>query len=409
MTEEEKPDLDLETHAAHAGLRLRLDGIIPTVGPIVASTTFTAESIDDVHRALEPDGGGFAYARNGNPTVVAFEEVVARLEGADQAVAFGSGMGAIQATLMALELAPGDVIVAAKDLYGVTRSLFAHLASYDIETQYVALDDAQALESAVGRREARTLFFETISNPLIHVADVKRMATIGRAHRVAVIVDNTFATPYLCRPLELGADIVIHSATKYLSGHGDVMAGIAAANVSWSNRIRAARTISGSVLSPFEAWLAMRGLRTLSLRVTRQSHSAHKLAGWLDEREWVQSVHYPGLSSCPDFARARGVLGEHSGGMLAFELRGGKEEALAFMDALELITTGTSLGDAESLALYPPLSSHRGLDAEGLRTAGIGEGLIRLSVGLESPRDLIVDLARAASRAGLAEAVASQP
>jgi cystathionine gamma-synthase len=404
---DQEPNLDFETRATHSGLRQKVGDTIATIGPIVASSTFTADSVSGVHRALEPDGEGFAYSRNGNPTVAAFEAAVASLEGSDGAVAFGSGMGAIHAALLALELAPGDIVVAAEDLYGVSRALFAQLANSEVQTVYVDPADHDQVEAAVRRREARVLFFESVSNPLIRVSDVGRLAEIGRAHRTTVIVDNTFATPFLCRPLEYGVDIVAHSATKYLAGHGDVTAGVLVAGHSFLQRIRSARTVAGGVLSPFDAWLAMRGLRTLHVRMERHCESALSVARWLEQRTWVERVYYPGLDSSPHHELAADQFGGRFGGMLAFDLRAGREQALAFMDALELVTPGTSLGDVESLALYPPLSSHRTLEADALRRAGIGEGLIRISIGLESPRDLMVDLERAARRAILASTISA--
>jgi cystathionine beta-lyase/cystathionine gamma-synthase len=236
---------------------------------------------------------------------------------------------------------------------------------------------------------------------------MRRLAEIGRTHRATVVVDNTFATPLLCRPLEHGADIVVHSATKYLAGHGDVTAGIVASRKSLLQRIRSARTVAGGVLSPFEAWLAMRGLRTLHVRMDRHCQSALSIAEWLAQQLWVERVYYPGLSASPYHKLAATQFDGRFGGMLAFDLRADRPQTLAFMDALELVTAGTSLGDVESLALYPPLSSHRTLDADELRRAGIGDGLVRLSIGLESSRDLKADLARAARKAAIVPEVAA--
>jgi cystathionine gamma-synthase/methionine-gamma-lyase len=397
-------ELDFETIAAHAGIRARMGETLSTVAPIVASTTFTGDSIADVHRALEPDATGFAYARNASPTIVALETAVAALEGADGAVAFGSGMGAINSVFVAIGVAPGDLIVSSGDIYGVTRGLFTQLAEHDIRTVYVDALNPDAVERAVADADARALYVESISNPLLRVVDLKELARIARRRRVPLVVDNTFATPYLCRPLSIGADIVVHSATKYIAGHGDVTAGLTAANESWTRRLRPARTVGGSVLSPFEAWLTLRGIRTLPIRMERQSTTALAIAQWLRLQKWIGRVYYPGLFDNPQRALAEQQFAGRFGGMLAFDVNAGRQRTLEFIDALALITPGTSLGDVESLVLYPPLSSHRTLSEDALAEAGIGQGLVRMSMGLESVHDLIADLDAAAVTVGLRDA-----
>jgi len=394
-------NLDFETVAAQAGTRIRVGDTVSTAPPIDASTTFTLDSIHDVHAALMPEPAGFAYGRNSNPTVVTLESVLARLEGADDTVAFGSGMAAIHGTLLALGLAPGDRIVAASALYGVTRSLFALLAEFDIETEYVDVLDLAAVDSALARPDARALYWESIANPLLQVPDSARLASIAQARRVPSIVDNTFATPYLFRPLAAGVDIVVHSATKYIAGHGDVTAGIVGGSRSWMQRVRAQRTIAGGVLSPFEAWLTLRGIRTLPVRMERQCKTAAGLAEWLVRQPWVTRVAYPGLPDSPHRTTASKQFEQRYGAMVAFDLRSNQASTLRFVDALRLIVPGTSLGDVESLILYPGLSSHRTLSPDERAAAGIGEGLLRLSVGLESFDDLARDLAGAAAAADI--------
>ncbi|GAC1443564.1 MAG: methionine gamma-lyase [Chloroflexota bacterium] len=401
--------LHFETLAARSGLGVWVGGTKSTVPPITASTTFTYDSVENVHAALESDGSGFAYARNANPTVHSLEEVLSLLEDADDAVAFGSGMGAISATFMSLGLEPGDTIVAARDLYGVTRSVFAQLAQFDIRTVYVDILNAEEVSAAVALPRARALFFESIANPLLQVPDIQVLVDTSRARNVRVVIDNTFATPYLCRPLSLGVDLVIHSATKYIAGHGDVMAGIVAGSRSWAKRLRDARTVGGSVLSPFEAWLTLRGVRTLPLRIERQSASAYEIARWLEKQPWVERVYYPGLDSSPHRDIAARQFNGRFGGMVAVDLMAEQKQTLSFIDCLELITAGTSLGDVASLVLYPPLSSHRGLSAVGRAEAGIGDGLLRISIGLENPDDLIVDLQRAAEKSGVGQGAAGAP
>lgn len=394
--------LDFDTLAAQAGARVRVGDTISTVAPIDPSTTFTYDSIDGVHAALAADAQGFAYARNANPTVASLEEVLAALEGAEDAVAFASGMAVISAAIGAVELEPGDVIVASGALYGVTRSLFSQLQTGGILTRYADVLDEEEVAAAVATPNARLLYFESIANPLLQVADIPRLTSLAHAAHLPVIVDNTFATPYLSRPLADGVDIVIHSATKYIAGHGDVIAGSAAGSRSWMNRLRARRTVQGAVLSPFDAWLTIRGIRTLPLRMQRQCETASELARWLERQPWTERVYYPGLVDDPARDVAARQFRNRFGAMVAVDLRAGRSATLAFMDALELIVPGTSLGDVISLALYPAMSSHRTLTAGERAEAGIGEGLVRLSIGLESARDLERDLGRAAQAAGIA-------
>lgn len=401
--------LDFETLAAHAGTRMSVGDSISTVAPITASTTFTYETVAGVHEALAPDGSGFAYARNANPTVVSLEQAIAALEGAEDAVAFGSGMAAIHAALIGSGLQRGDSIVAAEDLYGVTRSLLIQLEDLGIRTRFVDVLDLDAVARALREYSPKVLLFESISNPLLKVADVGALARLGRQHGAIVVIDNTFASPRLLRPLDHGVDVVVHSATKYIAGHGDVVAGVVAASADRVRPIRQARTLSGGVLSPFEAWLTLRGIRTLPLRIARQSESALELARWLQERPWVEHVYYPGLNSHAQHQIASRQFGALSGGMVAFDLKASRDGTIRFIDALELITPGTSLGDVESLILYPVLTSHRTLSPAQCAELGIGEGLLRLSVGLESVRDLARDLERAVAVAGLPGLVGARP
>ncbi|GAC1474643.1 MAG: methionine gamma-lyase [Chloroflexota bacterium] len=389
--------LDFETLAAQAGLKMPAGDAVATAPPIVASSTFTYDRIQDVHHALTPEGDGYAYARNANPTVRTLEEALARLEGADEVIAFGSGMAAIHATVVGAGLPSGAVILAASDLYGVTRALFTYLEDFDIHTEYVDVLDLPAVENALDRFKTRLLYFESVSNPMLRVPDTRAIVELARQRRVVVAIDNTFATPYLFRPLAVGAHIVIHSATKYIAGHGDTVAGVVATDQSLGRRIRDARTVTGGIVSPFEAWLTLRGVRTLPLRMARHCESALEVARWLDSRPWVKRVHYPGLDSHPQQQVASEQFAGRFGGMIACELCGGREDTLRYINELELVTAGTSLGDVESLVLYPPLSSHRGLSVDQLAVAGITEGLFRLSVGLESPRDLIADMEHAAA------------
>jgi cystathionine beta-lyase/cystathionine gamma-synthase len=399
--------LTFETRAAQAGGKMAIGDTVSTVGPIAASSTFTYDSVDAVHAALASGGEGYAYSRNSNPTVAALERVLASLEGAESVVAFGSGMAAMHAAMLSAGLETGDSVLVASDLYGVTRSLMMHLQQFGIEHSSVDILNVHEVESALERTGARILCFESISNPLLRVPDVGELVRIAHHHRALVIVDNTFASPYLFRPVDIGVDLVVHSATKYVAGHGDVTAGYVAANRSFAKRIQEIRTVIGSVLSPFEAWLTIRGVKTLPLRMERQCASAASVANWLQNQHWIERVYYPGLRHGDEKDHATRWFGGRYGGMVAFDLRADEPETLRFMDALEIITTATSLGDSMSLILYPKLSSHRTLSPPDRERAGIGDSLLRLSVGLEAPDDLIHDLQRAAGRACITEAVAA--
>lgn len=390
-------ELDLETRAVHGGLGIRVGDTISTVPPIDASTTFTAGSVAGIHAALEPEPTGFAYARNANPTVRTLEDTMASLESADEVVAFGSGMAAIQAAVLVHDLEPGSEIIAARAVYGVTRALFQQLQMSGISTRYVDALDAEAVTSALDGGHPNLLYLESITNPLLEVPDLRRLTRLAHERNVPVVVDNTFATPILLRPLELDVDLVVHSATKYIAGHGDSVAGLVAGNGRWGRRVRDWRTVTGGILSPFEAWLTLRGIRTLPLRMERQCESAHELAHRLTSEDWIERVYYPGLASDSQHEVAERQFGGRFGGMISFDVRGGRDATLGFLDALELVVPATSLGDVASLVLYPPLSSHRSLSQEAQLEAGIGQGLVRLSVGLESPRDIMRDLQRAAA------------
>lgn len=399
MTDSER--LDFDTLAAHAGIRVRVGDTISTAPPIDPSTTFTGDSVEDVHRALDPDGDGFAYARNANPTVTLLETALCGLEGAEDVVAFGSGMAAIWSALAALQLWPGDTIVAGTDLYGVTRTCLTQLAQYEITTRYVDVFDLHAVETALSESNRRVLYVESMTNPLLRVPDVAALVALAHRHNAVAVVDNTFASPYLFRPLTVDADIVVHSATKYMGGHGDATAGVVATSASLGRRVRDVRGVQGGILSPFEAWLILRGLRTLPVRLSRQCETAADLAAWLASQPWVRAVYYPGLADHPHHATAEREFGGRYGAMIALDVAGDKQATLRFIDGLQLITPGTSLGDVESLVLYPPLSSHRGLGDAELHAMGIGQSLVRLSVGLEHASDLKRDLDRAAMRAGV--------
>jgi len=388
--------------AAMRGVRL---GQRPNSVPIYQSATFSTADSDELAAILTDEQAGYAYSRIDNPTASALAAAVAELEGAPAGHAFASGMGAIHGALVA-ELSAGDHVVASASLYGSTRALLSGiLRRLGVETTFVDGRDADAVAAAF-RTTTRVLYLETIANPTIVVVDIERLAALGHAHGATVIVDNTFASPYLCQPLALGADVVVHSGTKYLGGHGDVIAGVV---VGDERRIREVRDVAidtGGALAPFSAWLVLRGIETLAIRMERHCENALGLARSLEGQPGVRSVLYPGLPSHPDAAVATREL-RAGGGMLAFELAGGRRAGAAFLDGLTIGERTASLGAVFTIAVHPPSTTHRQLDAAALAEAGIPEGLIRVSVGIEDLDDLVraFEVALEAARAG--EAVPS--
>ncbi len=343
-------------------------------------------------KPFTPRGRMLKYSREDNPTVHWLERHVALLEGSDDAVAFSSGMAAIAATILGFA-GRGARILMPREVYGVTRALAEKLASRLGASLVLAGPPWDEFLEEASR--ADLVMVETITNPLLHVPPLDEIVRIVSEKGGMLVVDNTFATPVLLRPLELGADIVIHSATKYLSGHNDVVAGIAAGA---SHRIEVVwewRKVLGSQLGPFEAYLALRGLKTIHLRVRRHCENARAVAEYLEDHPRVTRVYYPGLPSHPDHSTARRLLAGGYGGVVSFEVRGGGEEALRVMSRVRLIRPAPSLGAPSTLIIHPASSSHRDLPpAERLRL-GITDGLLRVAVGLEDPEDIVEDLSRA--------------
>jgi methionine-gamma-lyase len=380
----------LSTRAIHSPLRPGGPGE-PLVQPIVASTTFSFETAERFGRVMSEEEYGFLYARLRNPTVEELDAVLAELEGAEAAQAFASGMAAISAALETT-LSPGDTLLLAKQLYGTTYALAeSRLRPRCIDVQYLDVTDV-----AAWRRPARVRYVETIANPGFPVADLAALAETKDDG--LLIVDNTFASPALCRPLEHGADLVCESGTKYLNGHHDVTAGVLAGSSELVAAARAHLIETGAVLDPFPAFLLRRGLKTLTLRLERQSANARAVAGFLEGHTKVERVLYAGLESFPQHQLALRQL-DDSGGMLAFELAGGREAGERLMDALELCVRATSLGGVDTVVHHPASTSHRQYSPERLADAGISPGLLRLSVGCEDADDLVADLQQALARA----------
>jgi len=391
------------TRAVHAGERAPQTGATPVVSPITPSVAYTYEDMDELDQVFANARPGYVYARYTGPAQSAFEAAVASLEEGEAAMAFASGMAAIHAALLAAGVRAGGSVVAAFDLYGATYSLLVRLfASLGVTTRLVDVGDLAAVEAALKETGPAALVVETISNPLLKVADVPALASLAHRYGAQLLVDNTFATPWLFRPLGAGADYAIHSATKYLSGHGDVLAGVVVTSAANRARLFELNKLVGSVLGPFEAWLALRGLKTLPLRVPAQFATAMKLAAWLAARPEVARVNYPGLPTHPQHALAERLFGAQGyGGVLSFELKGAdRSRAFRFMDALQLCQPATTLGDIYTLVLHPATSSHRSLSEAERAQVGIGEGLVRLSTGIEAPADLLADLDQALESLG---------
>lgn len=369
----------------------------PTSVPIYQTSTWgfdTSEEFADVISFRRP---GFIYSRGfGNPTVAAFQSLMADLEGTQSAYAFASGMAAIHGVISTLAGA-GDRVVASSELYGGTFSLFRNLLPrYGISVDFVSPHDADAVAASLPG--AAAFFVETVANPVVTVADLEALASLATAAGVASVVDNTFASPYLCNPASFGFDFVIHSTTKYVGGHSDLIGGVACTSEKGMERLREFAIDTGGSMQPLEAWLCIRGLATLPLRVERHCKSAQALAEFLEGHEGVERVHYPGLPSHPQHEVARRIL-RGFGGMLAVEVKGGVEAGARVADALELAWVGGSLGGQITLVAHPASTTHRQLDPEARQAAGIADGMLRVSVGLEDPEDLIADFAQALEKA----------
>jgi cystathionine beta-lyase/cystathionine gamma-synthase len=353
--------------------------------------------LDEILGGTRP---GFVYGRYGNPTVAALEAAVAALEGAAATIAFSSGMAALHAALLLCELETDAVVLAGSDLYGSSHTLLSTLLGpFGVDARFVDTTDLAAVEQALAQMpRPRAVLFEPVSNPLLKVSDVPAICALARAAGALTIVDSTFTPPPLLQPLAHGADIVMHSATKYLSGHGDVVGGlVSVADPERAGRLREISKLAGAVLGPFEAYLIGRGIKTLALRVRQQCANAAALADWLAGHPQVARVHYPGLPTHPQYALATRLLTPpHAGAMLAFELAdAGREEVFRLFNALRLVVPVTTLGDVYTEVLYPPMASHRSWAPAQLRRVGITPGLVRLSAGIEDLDDLIADLAQA--------------
>ncbi|MFL5777519.1 MAG: trans-sulfuration enzyme family protein [Chloroflexota bacterium] len=365
----------------------------PTNVPIYQTVTFAAADVDELDAVATDRQRGYAYSRLDNPTIVALGDAIAELEGAEAGYVVSSGMAAVHAALVSL-LESGDRVVSTRAVYGSTRSLLNNvLGPFGVTTEYVDATDLDAVERAL-TVPTRVLYTETISNPNIVVVDHAALADLAHRHGATYVVDNTFASPYLCRPIELGADLVIESATKYLGGHSDVLAGSIAGSRGRIDAVRAVQIDTGASLAPLAAFLVLRGIDTLAVRLDRHASTSLTLAAWLEGQEGVERVFHPDLPSHPQADVARRQL-RSGGGMFAFELAGGRRAGRAFIDALRIAELTASLGSVHTMVVHPPSTTHRQLDDAGLAEAGIGPGLLRCSIGLEDVEDLQADFAHA--------------
>lgn len=394
------PNLRPETLAVHPPQPV-ITGSRPLGVPLHQGHVFAFDTADAMADAFHSDDT-FLYSRFGNPTVRALEDAVARLERGAAGISYASGMGAINGVLLGL-LSAGDHVVAQRCLYGGTYATLTDLATrWGVEVTYVSGADPDEVRAAL-RPGTRLLYLETIANPTTRVSDLPALIAVAAEAGVPSVVDNTFASPLLCRPLELGADVVVHSATKYLAGHADVLGGMAVfRDRELYGRIRHYAVEQGASTDPFAAWLTLRGLQTLALRVERQCANALDLAGRLAAHPAVAEARHPGLPGHPDRAVAERLLPNGGGGVVSFDLAGGREAGRVFIESLRVAALSPSLGDVKTLVMHPASTSHRQLDAAALEAAGIGPGTVRLSVGIEHVEDLWADVEQALERAAKA-------
>ena len=388
------PKQGFATRAIHHGYD-PLDAHGALTPPVYLNSTFAFADVAQGQRRFQGEEPGYIYSRVGNPTVSILEARLADLEGGEAGLATSSGMGAISAALWTL-LRSGDAILADQTLYGCTFALLQHgLSRLGIEVHFADLTRPEEAERAL-RSNTRVVFFESPANPNMRLIDIAAVSAIARRHGALTLVDNTYCTPYLQRPLELGADLVLHSATKYLGGHGDLIAGAAVGTAELIQQIRffGIKEMTGACISAMDAFLILRGLKTLELRMERHCASAARIARSLAAHPAVARVHYPGLPDFPQGELARRQM-RLPGGMIALELTGGYQAGVRFMDRLRLVTRAVSLGDCESLAQHPASMTHATYSPEERAQHGISEGLVRLSIGLETPEDIEADILQA--------------
>ncbi|HJY28791.1 MAG TPA: PLP-dependent aspartate aminotransferase family protein [Pyrinomonadaceae bacterium] len=372
---------DIRTKLVHAGERRGVPDAQPVATPIYASATFTYDTMAEMDRVFGGEKQGFVYTRYGNPTTAALEEAVRAVEEGATACAYATGMAAVHAALLACDLKSGSTVLASRDVYGATTNLLnTILINFGVNTVHVDFSDLENVRAKARELRPQVLIAETISNPLLKVCDIEACVQIAHENGARLIVDNTFASPYLCQPLKLGADIVVHSATKYLSGHADAMGGLVVSRDEMdAAALFSVMKLVGGVLGVWDAHEILRGLKTLALRMERQCENASKLASYLKEHKGIGRVHYPGL-----------------GALVSIELTDNtRDGAFRFMDALKIVVRSSSLGDVFTSVLHPATASHRDFLPSRRQELGIVDGLIRISVGIESIDDIIADIEQA--------------
>ena len=393
--------MKLQSKAVHAGDRKRSrdpEAWTPVTTPIHTATSYIYNDMDTLDRVFNRELPGQSYSRYNNPTNDALEELITELEGGAGSLACSSGMAALHMAINTALIDRRRVVLAAKLLYGATLGMLMKVFEPSgIQVEFADFDDESAVEAAIAEHKPAAIVMETIANPLLRVPALDRIAKLARDSGATLVVDNTFATPLMVRPLELGASLVVHSLTKYLSGHGDVLGGVVVAD---SEQIECLRTLSrtlGMTLGPFESYLAMRGVKTFPVRMERQCSNACKVASWLASHPAVERVFFPADPQHPDAANIKRLFAPALyGGMVTFEVKGAdRARIFEMMNALKMIVPATSLGDVHTMMLYPAMSSHRDLSPKHRARLGLGDNLVRLSVGIEAPEDIIADLDQA--------------
>lgn len=379
------------TRAIHGGHVKDQFGALAT--PIHQTATFTFESAEQGGRRFALEEGGYIYSRLGNPTNTQLEDKLAMLEGAEAAISTASGIGAVASAFWTV-LKAGDHVVAAKTLYGCTYAYLNHgISRYGVEVTFVDTTNLEEVRQAM-RENTKVVYLETPANPNLEVADIEAISEIAHQNKDCIVmVDNTFCTPYIQRPLEFGADVVIHSGTKFLNGHGDVISGFVVGSGEFIKNVRlfGVKDMTGASLSPFDAFLIIRGMKTLEIRMEKHCENAMKVAKFLEGHNAVEKVYYPGLESFPQYELAKKQM-SLPGAVIAFEVKGGIEEGKKVINSTELCTIAVSLGDAETLIQHPASMTHSPYTKEEREMAGISDGLIRIAVGLENVEDIINDL-----------------
>jgi cystathionine beta-lyase/cystathionine gamma-synthase len=391
--------MDIFSKAVHAGDRKKAGPYVPTTTPIYMASSYTYESTETLDRIFGHEEHGPSYARYENPTNNALEEQITALENGAGTLACASGMCALQTAIIVALLDRPRRILAASDMYGASINLLLKIFDpMGYEIRFVNITDLDAVAKAIADFKPGCVLMETVSNPILRVGQLDRIAALAREARAALIVDNTFSTPLLVRPIELGAAFSVHSATKYLAGHGDVLGGLVVADAEHFEPLRAYSRIAGPVMGPFEAYLTMRGVKSFPVRMQRQCENANQIAEWLAKHPKVDRVFFTGDPNHPDVEVIDRLFPKGlTGAIISFEIKGatGRPEVFRFMDALKMVVRGTSLGDVHSLLLYPLIASHRDLPPKQRERMGIKDNLVRISIGIESAADIQADLDQA--------------